>query len=504
MKKQLGWLAVLTVLTACTPFGSGPAPAPVTGAGSAPADDPAANPALSSFYGQKPNWADCRGDFTCASVQVPLDWADPGGPTIRLSVIRVAASGPRRGSLFVNPGGPGVSGVGYLRSAASGYTAVRGGFDLVAWDPRGVASSSATTCLPDSALDAYYSQDGTPDSNAEQSHLVGEAKRYAESCKQGSGALLRHVDTVSTAKDMDVLRAVVGDQAFSYLGASYGTYLGAWYAQLFPWRVGRLVLDGAIDPALDSAQYTEGQAKGFALETQKYLDDCLSRQGCPLHGSRDDAVVQLEQLAQKVDGAPLPTTSGRQLTESLLETGLMYALYSPSLWPRLTQALTAAVGGDGTAMLALADRYLERDSSGHYGPTLQQYGPIYCLDHGESRSVEQIAAEAGRLQQKYPPFGRLFGWGALQCTVWPTPQVTPTRRITATGSAPILVVGSTNDPATPYEWAKGLASQLSNARLLTRQGDGHVGYHRGSSCTDDVIEKYLLDGVVPAHDVTCS
>jgi pimeloyl-ACP methyl ester carboxylesterase len=504
VKKLLIGLVVLTALAACTPFGSGPPPTPVTAATGPPADDPATNPALAAFYGQRPTWVDCGNDFSCASVQVPLDWADPAGQTIKLAMIRKAATGARRGSLFMNPGGPGVSGVGYLRLAASTYDALRVGFDLVSWDPRGVRSSSATQCLPDSALDAFFALDGTPDSADEQLQLVAESKDYAQSCKQGSGALLQHVDTISTAKDMDVLRAVVGDPAFSYFGASYGTYLGAWYAQLFPWRVGRMVLDGAVDPSLDSQQYTEGQAKGFALETAKYLDNCLGRNGCPLRGARAEAVVQLQQLANVVDGAPLRTTGGRQLTQALFMTGLMYALYSPSRWPQLGEALTAALAGDGTAMLALADRYLERDRAGHYGATLQQYGPIYCLDHGETRTTEQIAAEADRLQQKYPPFGGLFGWGAAQCAVWPYPQVVPAQRLTAPGSATIVVVGTTDDPATPYEWAESLASQLSNARLVTRQGDGHTGYHRGSACTDEAVEKYLLDGVAPASDVTCS
>ena len=504
MKELLTGLVVLAALTACTPFGSSPPPAPVTGAAAARADDPATNPALAAYYGQKPTWIDCGKDFSCTTVQVPLDWADPAGQTIKLAMIRKAASGARRGSLFVNPGGPGVSGVGYLRLAAPTYDALRDGFDLVSWDPRGVRSSSATQCLPNSALDAFFALDGTPDSVEEQQQLLAESKDYAQSCRQGSGALLAHVDTISTVKDMDVLRAVVGDPAFSYLGASYGTYLGAWYAQLFPWRVGRMVLDGAIDPSLDAQQYTEGQAKGFALETAKYLDDCLGRNGCPLHGSRDEAVVQLQQLANVVDGAPLRTGGGRQLTQALFMTGLMYAMYSPSRWPQLTEALRAALAGDGTAMLALADRYLERDSSGQYGSTLQQYGPIYCLDHGGTPTTEQIIAEADRLQQKYPPFGGLFAWGAAQCAVWPYPQVVPTRRLTAPGAAAIMVVGTTNDPATPYEWAKALASQLSSARLVTRQGDGHTGYHRGSACTDQAVEKYLLDGVVPESDVTCS
>ena len=494
-------------MAGCTPFGWGDGSSssvgPVAPATSPPATDPASSAALARFYGQKPTWIDCGAGFSCAKVSVPLDWAEPAGPSIHLAMIRKPATGERRGSLFVNPGGPGASGVGFLRQAVTEFATVGAGFDLVSWDPRGIGASDPVQCLPNSALDAYYAVDLTPDTAAERETAISETKTYISACQANTGALLRHLDTISTAKDMDVLRAVVGDSAFTYLGGSYGSYLGAWYAQLFPWRVGRLVLDGAVDPSLTSAQYGEGQAQGFSRAVQSYVDDCLRQSGCPLRGTRDEAYAQLDHLMTRADSIPLRTGGSRQLTQALLITGLLDGMYSRQLWPVVTKALTAAFTGDGSVMLALADQYLERGADGTYGQTLQVTGPIYCLDHGDTRSVDAIAADAVRLKKAYPPFGDVLGWGALGCALWPYPQVVPTQKLTAVGAAPILVVGTTHDPATPYEWAQGLATQLSSGRLLTRRGEGHTGYKQGSTCTDSVIEKYLLDGVVPAADVTC-
>jgi pimeloyl-ACP methyl ester carboxylesterase len=516
-RRSLLGLAAAGLLAGCSlPWqsssGSSSDPAPGAGAGSgaplaspsAPADDPASRPANAAFYGQKPNWTDCSGGFECTTVTVPVDWAAPGGETLKLAVLRRRATGDRLGSLFLNPGGPGVAGVEFLRGSVGRYAGLNERYDLVSWDPRGVGGSAPLNCLPNSALDAFFAEDATPDTPAEQQQFVADNKGFAAGCQAHSGALLRHVDTISTAKDMDVLRAVVADPRFTYLGGSYGTYLGGWYAELFPWRVGRLVLDGVVDPSLTSAQYAEGQAQGFGRAVTAYVDDCLSHSGCPLRGTREEAFGQLDAMMTRADARPLPSKSGRPVTQALLGTGLLQGMYFRQFWPVATRALSAALQGDGTTMLALADNYLERDENGRYGQTFQAYSPIYCLDHPETRSVEAIAADAARLKKLYPPFGDFIGWGAVNCAVWPYPGVVPAQRLTAPGSAPILVVGTTHDPATPYEWAQSLAKQLSSARLLTRVGEGHTAYGMGSDCTDRVINRYLLDGVVPAQDVTCS
>jgi pimeloyl-ACP methyl ester carboxylesterase len=302
---------------------------------------------------------------------------------------------------------------------------------------------------------------------------------------------------------MDVLRAVLGDSTLSYFGASYGTFLGAWYAEEFPWRVGRLVLDGAVDPSLDSQGYLDGQAMGFARGLQAYLTWCLSTQGCPLRGTADDAKNQLDDLVTRSDVQALRTSSGRQLTQALLITGVVQGMYSQAIWPQLNEALTRALQGDGSGLLALADEYNERGEDGQYGQTLQATGPIYCLDHPEKRTIAQIATDAADLGRRYPPLGDSIGWSGIGCAEWPIPAVISPHRLTAQGAAPILVVGTTGDPATPYEWAKALATQLSSGRLLTRRGFGHTAYFEGDSCIDTAVEKYLLTGVLPADGTTC-
>ena len=486
------------------PAGSGSPAAPVA-PGSVSAD-PAKDPAFAAFYGQKPAWSGCGDGLDCTKVTVPVDWAAPSGATFQLAVIRHRATGKKIGSLFTNPGGPGVSGVKDLkeRVVPEFGPALQSAFDLVSWDPRGIGGSSPVSCLPNSALDHFFSEDATPDTPAEVSQFVEDQKAFAAACQANTGPLLRHIDTISTAKDMDVLRAIVGDDVFSYVGASNGTFLGAWYAQLFPWRVGRMVLDGVVDPSLTGAQLAEGQAMGFARALQSYVDDCLKNRGCPLKGTRADAYAQLAQLLDRADSAPLRTSGVRPLTQALMTTGITYGLYSQQLWPALSKGLTEAFRGDGTTLLLLADLYAERDKQGTYDLLLQAYYAIDCLDHAETRSLDAIAADSARLRAKYPPFGDTLGWGQVVCDVWPYPAVVPAERITANGAKPILVVGTTDDPATPYEWATSLASQLSSGRLLTRKGQGHTAYQAGSACTDAALAHYLVSGTLPAAGTVCS
>jgi pimeloyl-ACP methyl ester carboxylesterase len=507
----LSAVALALGLSSCT-FPSSPGGSTTTTVGLPPpstppagASDPAADPALARFYRQKPAWTDCSDDFRCARVEVPLDWKKPTGATIRIAVTRRPADGSKLGSLLINPGGPGVSGVDYAKVArqAFGRKLLRS-YDIVGFDPRGVGQSDPIRCLPDSQLDAFTAADATPDDPAELTAAVADVKRFADACERSTGALIGHVDTLSTVRDLDVLRAVVGDDVLSYFGASYGTYIGAWYAQTFPWRVGRMVLDGAIDPSLTSAQYVAGQAEGFSRALNAYVKDCQSQRDCPLRGSLAEGVAQIGTLVQRADSAPLKTKdSARPLTQSLMVTGIAQALYSAQLWPSLTNGLTNALSGDGDGLLALADTYLERDDKGHYGQTIAANPAIFCLDVPETRSTEQIQADAAELQRKYPPLGGTIGWGALSCSQWPLPSVMPRRKLSATGAAPILVLGTVDDPATPYEWARSLSSQLSSGRLLTWEGTVHTAYNQGSDCIDSKVEAYLLSGAVPAAGLRC-
>jgi pimeloyl-ACP methyl ester carboxylesterase len=502
-------LAVLVALAGCSSARGGQgvgAPTPPAAGGVAPAGriDPATRPALARFYGQSAAWTTCGDGFQCAKVTAPVDWARPAAGTFRLAVVRLPATGKRLGSLLVNPGGPGVGGASWLRQAARTFDrSLRSAYDLVGWDPRGTGGSAPVSCLDDRRLDAYYATDGTPDDATEVQALLGQQQLFAQACRANTGPLLAHLDTVSTVYDMDVIRAVLGDKVLSYYGASYGTYLGAWYAQEFPWRVGRLVLDGAVDPSLTSAQYAQGQSQGFSRAVRSYVQECLSEDGCPLRGNVDDAIRELQTLLARADTEPLRTASGRVLTQTQMATGLARGMYEQSWWPTVTRAITQAMRGDGTSLLALSDDYLERDKNGHYAQDMTSYSPIYCLDHPETRTVEQIGEQAHQLGAAYPPLGDFIGWGQTSCQVWPLSGVTPTQRLTAQGAAPILVVGTTDDPATPYEWATSLASQLSSGRLLTRQGQGHAAYRQGNGCIDLAIDRYLVQGILPKAGAVC-
>jgi pimeloyl-ACP methyl ester carboxylesterase len=503
-------LAGILVLAGCSFPGTGggpdvdPTQLPAASSPPAGTNDPSTDPALSRFYSQRLSWSRCGDGEECATLTVPLDWARPAGPAIKVALLREPAGGKRIGSLVVNPGGPGVSGKAYAQAAHQAFgRSVTEHYDVVGFDPRGVGDSDPIRCLPDSQLDGYLAADSTPDSPAELTDVVDNTKRFAGACARNSGALLRHVDTISVVRDMDVLRAALGQKTLAYFGASYGTYIGAWYAQLFPWRVGRFVLDGAVDPSLTSAQYVAGQAEGFTRALRAFISDCQSQKGCPLRGSLDDGLNQVGLMVDAADEQPLRTSSSRELTQNLMITGIAQGLYDDAFYPTLTTGIEQALNGDGTTLLRLADIYYQRDAKGRYGQTIAANPAIFCLDVAEKRTAAQIGVDAEKLGRMYPPLGSALGWGALGCAEWPVPAVVPREKLTAKGAAPILVLGTVGDPATPYEWAQGLASQLSSGELLTWEGDVHTAYNRGDRCVDDAVERYLLSGTMPAQGTRC-
>ncbi|WP_128984380.1 alpha/beta hydrolase [Streptomyces roseicoloratus] len=492
------------VLSGCTD-GSGAAAPPSSTPG-------AAGPApLAAYYGQKVSWRDCGvPDFQCATVRVPLDYAKPDGERVELAVTRSKATGPgkRLGSLLVNPGGPGGSAVGYVQGYAGiGYPApVRARYDIVGVDPRGVARSAPVECLTGPQMDAYTQVDVTPDSAAEQNALAGSYKGYAAACAKRSGAVLPHVSTVEAARDMDIVRAVLGDEKLTYVGASYGTFLGATYAELFPARVGRLVLDGAMDPSLTAEQLNREQAAGFETSINAFAADCVKQRDCPLGTTSVPAALDaLKAFFRETDARPVPTGESRQLGESLATTGVIAAMYDESAWPQLREALTRAMGGEGSALLALADTYYEREPDGTYANLMSANAAVNCLDLPPAFSGPASAEKAvPSFEKASPVFGRNLAWAALNCAYWPAPATGRPHRITAEGAAPIVVVGTTRDPATPYKWARALAGQLSSGTLLTYEGDGHTAYGRGSDCIDSAINAYLLEGTLPTDGKRCS
>ena len=477
-----------------------PGPAPV------PTDVPTA---LHKYYEQRLHWEKCSesGSFECAILRVPLDYAHPGGRSIQLAVLRVPAKNPRKrlGSLVVNPGGPGGSGIEYAAAAPFVINRpVLERYDIVGFDPRGVGKSTPVECVSDKEMDAYLAADGSPDNAGERDDLLRIAREFAAGCKERSGSLLRHVSTVDAARDMDVLRSALGDKELTYLGKSYGTFLGATYAGLFPKRAGRLVLDGAIDPTLTAHDLGLEQAKGFEVALRAFIDDCVKRSDCPLGRTRTQAYQRLDAFLAKVDQTPLPTSDGRPLTQALAVTGIVMPLYVKEYWPRLRSAFRAALDGDGSRLLAMADEYAERGPDGKYRSNSGEVIlAVNCIDRPDIRSIKEAEKQEPAFKRASPRFGPFILWGSLTCAEWPVKPVGKPAPIRAAGSNPILVVGTTRDPATPYSWAERLADQLDNGVLLSRDGDGHTGYMQGNSCVDRAVDKFLIEGRAPKDGTRC-
>ncbi|MFI5966348.1 alpha/beta hydrolase [Streptomyces asoensis] len=483
--------------------------APPSAASSAATGTAVAPPA--SLTGQKLDWGRCKAtedsaapgsDWQCATLKVPLDWSEPDGNTIGLALVRTksrAQGGDRAGSLLFNFGGPGGSGVSTLPSYGSTFSSLRERYDLVSWDPRGVGASEGVRCRGDKAVQAAESLDSTPDTPAEEQAYFKDATAFGKGCAKAAGKLLAHVSTTDTARDMDLMRQVLGDTKMHYFGISYGTELGGVYAHLFPKNVGRLILDAVVDPSADSVGHARNQARGF----QRALDDYLESTGQdPAKGSR-----KIAALLDRIDSDPLPTSDGRKLTQTLAVTGIVLPLYSEQGWPGLTSALKAAEAGDGSELLTFADGYNERDTSGHYGTTTHSQRVISCLDDKQRPTAEETRKLLPEFEKISPVFGDFLGWDtAGWCHDWPVAGQFDTPEVSAAGAAPILLVGNTGDPATPYEGARKMADELGKGVgvLLTWKGEGHGAYGSGSDCVDSTVDSYLLKGTVPKDGKVCS
>ena len=511
-----GTVVVALAVAGCSSGGStenstssGAASSSASGADASSAASGQSDSALAKFYDQKLNWKDC-GSVQCTTLTVPVNYADPGGATIKLAIDKVKATGTRKGSLVVNPGGPGGSGYDYAAAASSGYVvsdSVRKAYDVVGFDPRGVQRSAPITCVSDAKLDNYIGSDPTPDTTAEQKAAAAANKAFGKACQAKAGALLGHVSTVEVAKDMDVLRGALGEQKLDYLGKSYGTFIGSTYAGLFPKRVGKFVLDGVVPPDLTSEQMNLGQAKGFEQATQAYVRNCVAQRSCPLGNSLDAGMAKIRSFLKDVDANPLPVTGEgdvKELTEGWASIGIAEAMYDKSSWDTLTDAFSKAFNGSGDGLMDLADQYADRSSNGTYsGDIMPVINAVSCLDRPSSSKLSTYEAQAKSFAKQAPTWGPMLAWGSLACGEWPIKATGTPHKISAAGSGPILVVGTTRDPATPYAWSKQLADQLQNGHLLTYDGDGHTAYMMGSSCVDDSVDAYLLDGKVPAKGKSC-
>ena len=460
---------------------------------------------LEPFYSQELDWESCQDDAECATLSVPLDYADAAGETIEVALLKVPARDARQGSLVVNPGGPGAPGTQYAAAASRVFREpLLRAFDIVGFDPRGTGESAPVDCLTDDELDDYLASDPNPDTAAEEQEFADFVEAFGEGCAQRSGNAVNHVSTIEAARDMDVLRAALGESTLTYLGASYGTKLGATYAELFPDRVGRLVLDGAVDVSLDNRQLGLEQAAGFETALRSYIENCVdTTETCFLGDTVDEGLATITDLVTDIESDPLPAADGRELQVGNAFYGIITPLYNRDYWSYLSAALRSALDGDGTALMQLADIYSSRGPEGYTDNSSEAIFAINCLDDPSAADFEAVEAELPAYEEASPTFGSIFAWSLTSCGGSQGRTTEKPLEIRAEGAAPILVVGTTRDPATPLKWAEALAEQLESGVLLRRDGDGHTAYNSGNECIDTAIESYLLEGTVPADPTDC-
>lgn len=510
-------------LAACTSSGKTEPPAPTTESHPPSGPVPAG---LERFYGQSLSWADCAPyatsedsrsafqakDVQCARLTVPLDYAKPAGDTIMLGLLRRKATGEKIGSLVVNPGGPGASGMVAAAGLGKPVTSTGLGkrFDLVGFDPRGIgASQPAIHCLTDSERDADRADDSETDgSPAGVLKQESQEKDFAAKCAQRTDdgtAMLANAGTRDVVKDLDVLRSVLGDEKLTYLGYSYGTRIGSAYAEAFPKNVRAMVLDGAVDPEQDAVESLVAQGQGFGTAFTQFAKWCTAQQDCALGGDAGGAVTAFQNLVRPLIDFPVPVGDGRKLSYEDATTGVIQALYQESLWDTLNTGLNELKQQRGATLEKLADIYNERDSDGKYGTTQDAFTAIRCVD--DPRVTDPaVILKAQEEYVKVAPFlddGRPASAARDACAFWPVPNTSEPHVPNVEGLAKTLVISTTNDPATPYQAGVNLAKGLKGA-LLTYEGTQHTVFLQGVKCVDEAGTDYLVDGTVPPDGKRCS
>jgi len=460
----------------------------------------------------------------CASVTAPLDWDDLRAGDTELAVVKHPATGAKRGSLLVDPGGPGGWGGDLVYYGVEDVATpdILEHFDIIGVDPRGVGESSPVTCYSDEKLDEFL-YGITPGEVGSEEWLAAKtdsAEKFASACERQSGALLGHIDSVSVARDLDLERALVGDKKLNYLGYSYGTYLGTLYAGLFPKRVGRMVLDGATNPWYlpeddgtdDDALVDTAQEEGFEHELKQYFAACLAGQKvavgeatCAFQGTPASALNDVAALLDAVETQPIASPDGRMLGSSTLAGAIIADLYDTTQWPDLNELFARVRQGDASTAFAASDSYNSRADDGtYYDNSTVANLAIGCLEYGADDDPESMREVADELEKAAPILGKYDAYGDILCGQWPYGPVDFPDVVHAPGAAPILIVGTVGDPATPYADAQSLAKQLDSGVLLTFNGDGHTAYNKGNSCIDEAVDRYLLTGKAPLSGTSCS
>lgn len=521
--------ASLLVLAACAAPVPGlvePAAGPVQGGGADPTDGPDSTDGpdggsgavalpeglsdeLTEFYEQDLDWQDCGGN-ECAQLTVPVDYQDPTGATLEVELTRVPAQGERVGSLVINPGGPGGSGIEYAQFAPSIFgDRVVQGYDIVGFDPRGVGASSPVSCIDDASMDRFI-EASTGRIDEPDPDLPEVLDEFVQGCQDNAGDLAPHVSTIEVARDMDVLRAALGEETLDYYGASYGTFIGTTYANLYPDQVGQFVLDAGVAPTVTGMDRGLAQAEGFERAVTAYAEACVADGDCPLGETAEEAKEAIPAFLADLSENPLPLSGDAvpELTDAWAFWAIIVVMYDDSVWFMLDNALEAAIeDDDGSQLMFLANAYFSRNADGSYASNSSQaIYAVNCLDAagGDTDPAEELSDEEllAAYEEVSPTWGAYFV-GMSPCEQWPYTPVETIADYSAPGTPPIVVVGTTRDPATPIEWSQELADLLDQGVLLTWDGDGHGAYGRSNDCIEDAVDSFLLDGTVPAEGTVC-
>ena len=536
----LAALMLSTALTACQPQASAASTTPPTSAPTAPASGSTGSPdgsqgdvpqGLESFYSQTIDWKDCSdgtSPFQCGTVTVPLDYEHPDGRTITIAVRKLPASDSdaEHGSLFINPGGPGTSGVAMMQVMAPMFTEeLRGAYDIIGFDPRGVGQSTPITCWTNDEIKQHLanpSDDAGPTDplkgvtykNVPAQDKIDRGAANAARCAQHSQVpeLLDHVGTRDVARDLDILRATNGNTKLNYLGISYGTRIGAIYADLFPDRVGRVVLDSAMDPSKRSGGEIRAEQITFSEGAlRQYVEHCQAQNGCPLTGSTDEAIAQLAAFVDSLDKNPLtaPDSDATVNTQDATAIIQRLAVKQPD-WDALTAMLTPAITNHDGTLMAKAKQGSNKSSTMPVEAAVNianseiMFAAVICNDDPDTGgTVSDWDAQAAAEKKTYPFFGSTSNAMDAYCRGWGHRGKTPPRETRAKGSAPILVVGIKGDIQTLYSWAQSLSNQLDNGHLLTVEGYGH-GAFGTNSCATTAITGFLVNGTMSADGTTCA